>query len=117
MSQVILLSLTASLNSKLAAATTVMLLLDKPARLMTGHLLGLDLVMLWLLQVPLAWFLISPEWTPPAIDRARDLGHPARTPLPGPWIRRDRRAAGHQRSLRLSHLNTTPLKRLMRGAN
>ena len=40
MSQVILLSLTASLNPTLVAATTLMLLLDKPARLMTGYLLG-----------------------------------------------------------------------------
>jgi hypothetical protein len=39
-SQVILLSLTASLNPTLVAATTVMLLLDKPARLMLGYLLG-----------------------------------------------------------------------------
>jgi hypothetical protein len=39
-SQVILLSLTASLNPTLVAATTVMLLLDKPARLMAGYLLG-----------------------------------------------------------------------------
>jgi hypothetical protein len=40
LSQVILLSLTASLNPTLVAATTVMLLLDKPARLMLGYLLG-----------------------------------------------------------------------------
>jgi hypothetical protein len=40
MSQVILLSLTASLNPTLVAATTVMLLLDKPSRLMLGYLLG-----------------------------------------------------------------------------
>jgi hypothetical protein len=40
MSQVILLSLTASLNLTLVAATTVMLLLDKPSRLMLGYLLG-----------------------------------------------------------------------------
>ncbi len=40
MSQVILLSLTASLNPTLVGATTVMLLLDKPARLMLGYLLG-----------------------------------------------------------------------------
>jgi hypothetical protein len=39
-SQVILLSLTASLNPTLVAATTVMLLLEKPTRLMTGYLLG-----------------------------------------------------------------------------
>jgi hypothetical protein len=38
--QVIVLALTASLNPTLVAATTVMLLLDKPARLMTGYLLG-----------------------------------------------------------------------------
>ena len=40
MGQVILLSLAASLNPTLVAATTVMLLLDKPARLMLGYLLG-----------------------------------------------------------------------------
>jgi Sap, sulfolipid-1-addressing protein len=40
MSEVILLSLTASLNPTLVAATTVMLLLDKPVRLMGGYLLG-----------------------------------------------------------------------------
>src|SRR5690349_2162759 len=40
MGEVILLSLTASLNPTLVAATTVMLLLDKPSRLMLGYLLG-----------------------------------------------------------------------------
>jgi Sap, sulfolipid-1-addressing protein len=40
MGQVVLLSLTASLNPTLVAATTVMLLLDRPARLMSGYLLG-----------------------------------------------------------------------------
>ena len=40
MGEVVLLSLTASLNPTLVAATTVMLLLDKPARLMLGYLLG-----------------------------------------------------------------------------
>ena len=40
MGQVILLSLTASLNPTLVAATTVMLLLDNPAKLMFGYLLG-----------------------------------------------------------------------------
>jgi Sap, sulfolipid-1-addressing protein len=39
-SKVALLSLTASLNPTLVAATTVMLLLEKPARLMSGYLLG-----------------------------------------------------------------------------
>src|SRR5512143_1419252 len=38
--QVILLSLTASLNPTLLGATTVMLLLERPARLMLGYLLG-----------------------------------------------------------------------------
>ena len=40
MSDVILLSLTASFNPTLVAATTVMLLLERPARLMLGYLLG-----------------------------------------------------------------------------
>ena len=40
MGQVILLSLTASLNPTLVAATTVMLLLENPAKLMLGYLLG-----------------------------------------------------------------------------
>lgn len=40
MSDVILLSLTASLNPTLVAATTVMLLLDRPVRLMGGYLIG-----------------------------------------------------------------------------
>jgi hypothetical protein len=38
--QIVLLSLTASLNPTLVAATTVMLLLDRPAKLMVGYLLG-----------------------------------------------------------------------------
>jgi hypothetical protein len=38
--QVILLSLTASLNPTLVAATTVMLLLPSPSKLMAGYLLG-----------------------------------------------------------------------------
>ena len=40
MSQVILLSLTASLNPTLIAATTVMLMLESPKKLMRGYLLG-----------------------------------------------------------------------------
>jgi Sap, sulfolipid-1-addressing protein len=40
MHDVILLSLTASLNPTLVAATTVMLLLEKPTRLMMGYLAG-----------------------------------------------------------------------------
>jgi hypothetical protein len=33
--------------------------------------IGFNLVMLWLLEVPLASFLIAPDWTPRAIDRAK----------------------------------------------
>ena len=33
--------------------------------------IGFNLVMLWLLEVPLAAFLVAPEWTPQAIDRAK----------------------------------------------
>ncbi|MGE5617466.1 MAG: GAP family protein [Candidatus Woesearchaeota archaeon] len=40
MGQVVLLSLTASLNPTLLAATTVMLLLPRPSRLMLGYLAG-----------------------------------------------------------------------------
>ena len=38
--KIILLSVTASLNPTLIAATTVMLLLERPSRLMLGYLLG-----------------------------------------------------------------------------
>lgn len=40
MAQVVLLSLTASLNPTLLAATTVMLLLPNPKKLMLGYLVG-----------------------------------------------------------------------------
>jgi len=33
--------------------------------------IGFNLVMLWLLEVPLAAFLVAPDWTPHAIDRAK----------------------------------------------
>lgn len=33
--------------------------------------IGFNLVMLWLLEVPLVCFLVAPDWTPQAIDRAR----------------------------------------------
>jgi hypothetical protein len=33
--------------------------------------LGFNLVMLWLLEVPLVLFLVAPDWTPSAIDRAK----------------------------------------------
>jgi hypothetical protein len=33
--------------------------------------IGFNLVMLWLLEVPLICFVVAPEWTPRAIDRAK----------------------------------------------
>ena len=33
--------------------------------------IGFNLVMLWLLEVPLASFVLAPGWTPRAIDRAK----------------------------------------------
>jgi hypothetical protein len=33
--------------------------------------IGFNLVMLWLLEVPLAAFAVAPDWTPRAIDRAK----------------------------------------------
>ena len=46
--------------AKLNYSTTVTVLL----------VIGFNLVMLWLLEVPLASFLIAPDWTPRAIERA-----------------------------------------------
>ena len=33
--------------------------------------IGFNLVMLWLLEVPLACFVVAPDWTPRAVDRAK----------------------------------------------
>jgi hypothetical protein len=46
---------------KLHYSTTVTVLL----------VVGFNLVMLWLLEVPLACFLVAPAWTPRAIDQAK----------------------------------------------
>ena len=46
---------------KLKYSTTVTVLL----------VIGFNLVMLWLLEVPLACFIVAPEWTPQAIKRAK----------------------------------------------
>jgi hypothetical protein len=46
---------------KLDYSTTVTVLL----------VVGFNLVMLWLLEVPLASFLVAPDWTPRAIERAK----------------------------------------------
>src|SRR5581483_10503289 len=53
MGQVILLALTASLNPTLVAATTVMLLLERPTRLMLGYLLGA-----WLTSITLGLVIV-----------------------------------------------------------
>jgi Sap, sulfolipid-1-addressing protein len=46
---------------KLHYSTTVTVLL----------VIGFNLVMLWLLEVPLACFVVAPDWTPRAIERAK----------------------------------------------
>jgi len=46
---------------KLKYSTTVTVLL----------VIGFNLVMLWLLEVPLASFVVAPDWTPQAIERAK----------------------------------------------
>jgi hypothetical protein len=33
--------------------------------------IGFNLVMMWLLEVPLLGFLVAPKWTPQAVDRAK----------------------------------------------
>ena len=33
--------------------------------------IGFNLVMLWLLEVPLACFVVAPDWTPRAVERAK----------------------------------------------
>lgn len=44
---------------KYPTATTVLLVI------------GFNLVMLWLLEIPLACFIVAPDWTPRAIERAK----------------------------------------------
>jgi Sap, sulfolipid-1-addressing protein len=41
--------------------------------------LGFNLVMLWLLEVPLACFMIAADWTPRAIRASQSLGQPTHT--------------------------------------
>ncbi len=33
--------------------------------------IGFNIVMLWLLEVPIVLFLVAPDWTPGAIERAK----------------------------------------------
>jgi hypothetical protein len=47
---------------KLNYSTTITVLL----------VVGFNLVMLWLLEAPLVSFLVAPEWTPRAIERAKE---------------------------------------------
>ena len=58
--------------------------------------IGFNLVMLWLLEVPLASFLIAPDWTPRAIDRAKAWVSRHSTRVRRARIRHDRRAPDHQ---------------------
>ena len=73
MSQVLLFSLTAMVNPTLVAATTVLLILPNPKRLMLGYLLVLlvNVIMLTLIEAPLLSYAIAPDWTPAAVDRAK----------------------------------------------
>jgi hypothetical protein len=84
MSQVILLSLTASLNPTLVAATTVMLLLDKPARLMLGYLLGA-----YITSITLGLIIVFSLSGSSASNTTENTISPA----VGHWLGRDR--AGH----------------------
>jgi hypothetical protein len=68
MGEVILLSLTASLNPTLLAATTVMLLLEKPSRLMLGYLFGATLTSVTLGLVIV--FSLTEHTISPAVDIA-----------------------------------------------
>src|SRR5437588_10861298 len=73
---VILLSLTASLNPTLVAATTVMLLLDRPAKLMAGYLIGA-----YLTSITLGFVIVfslsdssTPTTTENTVNPAVDIG-------------------------------------------
>ncbi len=115
MRDVVLLSITAAINPTLVAASTLIMLIPSPRKLMLGylrgalmtsltigivivlelpgasHLAGLhsihelkyptattvllviafNVVMLALLEIPLACFMVAPDWTPAAIERAK----------------------------------------------
>ena len=65
MGEVILLSLTASLNPTLVGVTTVMLLLPSPSKLMVGYLLGAYLTSITLGLVIVFSLSSSGARTPP----------------------------------------------------
>jgi Sap, sulfolipid-1-addressing protein len=58
--------------------------------------IGFNLVMLWLLEVPLAAFVIAPESTPPKIERAKAWVLQSCARVRCTWFHRARRAARHQ---------------------
>ncbi|MBS1895096.1 MAG: GAP family protein, partial [Actinobacteria bacterium] len=45
--------------------------LDSPTPVTVLLVIGFNVVMLWLLEVPLAAFIVAPDWTPRAIDRVK----------------------------------------------
>jgi hypothetical protein len=45
--------------------------LDYPTPATVLLVIGFNVVMLWLLEVPLVSFLLAPDWTPHAVDRAK----------------------------------------------
>jgi hypothetical protein len=45
--------------------------LDESTAVTVLLVVGFNVVMLWLLEVPLVGFLVAPEWTPGAVDRAK----------------------------------------------
>jgi hypothetical protein len=45
--------------------------LDDTAAATVLLVVGFNLVMLWILEVPLLGFLVAPDWTPGAVERAR----------------------------------------------
>ena len=72
--------------AKLNYSTTVTVLM----------VIGFNLVMLWLLEVPLISFLIAPEWTPRAIAASQGLGLPALPHVRREGIHPVRRTDDHQ---------------------
>jgi hypothetical protein len=45
--------------------------LDESTAVTVLLVIGFNVVMLWLLEVPLLGFLLAPDWTPGAVDRAK----------------------------------------------
>jgi hypothetical protein len=45
--------------------------LKEPASVTVLLVIGFNIVMMWLLEVPAAGFLVAPDWTPQAVERAK----------------------------------------------